>query len=661
MTERPDADGAELPPRTHLALAGQALRLGWAASPAACLAGLGVMALSGLTPAASAWASKLLVDGLTGARTAHAGGLVMIAGLTLALGGIGTVLGYLASLATAAQQRAIALRVESELYGAVNRLPGLARFEDPDFQDRLRLAEQSAAAAPSSVSGFLLAIVRVMVVTTGFLGVVATVWWPMAVLLLIVGAASVWAQFALAREQAGVTEATMAMHRRRFSYQSLLTNLAAVKEIRLYGLGGLFHDRMVAGLRETSGRELRMEQRAALTQSGYALVGTALAAAGAMAVVYRAATGSLSAGDVVLFVAAVVGVQGAFGGTVSQLASAAREVRLFRHYRAVVGAEPDLADGSRVPPPLSDAIEFHDVWFRYHPSGDWVLRGVDLRIPVGQALGVVGANGAGKSTVIKLLCRFYDPERGRITWDGTDLREFRVADLRRRMGATFQDYMTYELTAGENVGVGDVDRLTELPAVVRAATLAEADEFVRALPRGYDTLVSRLFFEGAIREQGVTLSGGQGQRLALARSLMRTGADLLILDEPSSGLDALAEHRIHHTVREHRQGRTSLLVSHRLSGLRDADLIVVLDGGRVAERGTHDELMAAGGGYATMFTTQAAGYQDERVPVPSPLFPGAVPVRRARRDGRPLDLAPPASMMVVEAEAVGLPRTSGDG
>ena len=217
--------------------------------------------------------------------------------------------------------------------------------------------------------------------------------------------------------------------------------------------------------------------------------------------------------------------------------------------------------------------------------------------------------------LVKLLCRFYDPTKGAILWDGVDIREADIGALRRGIGAVFQDFVEYDMTAAENIALSDVDGRTDLDRIVSAARQAGIHDKLATLPLGYDRLLTRMFFLEEDQDDpstGVVLSGGQWQRLALARAFFRAKRDLMILDEPSAGLDAQAEQEIHAAVRRHAASRTCLLISHRLNAIRDADRVVVLADGRVTEQGDHDELMAAGSEYARLFTMQASGYQTTR-------------------------------------------------
>jgi ATP-binding cassette subfamily B protein len=377
---------------------------------------------------------------------------------------------------------------------------------------------------------------------------------------------------------------------------------------------------MLRERRDADAELLRTDRWELVVEGGLSLLAAAVAGAGLIWAVGAAGNGALSIGDVSMFIAAVAGTQVALGGTVTGIGQVHDALLLYDHYDAVVRTVPDLplspssARTSWSPRGDGVRIEFRDVWFRYDADGPWALRGVDLVVPAGRATALVGRNGAGKSTLVKLLCRFYDPTRGTIRWNGVDLRDVDPADLRRHIGAIFQDFMCYDLTARENIALGDAS-VDDGAAVRRAAELAGIDGTLAALPRGYDTLLSRTFLSEADKADpanGVLLSGGQWQRVALARGLLRD-AGLVILDEPSAGLDAEAEHEIHHMLVGHRRDRTSLLISHRLGAIRDADTIAVLDGGRIVERGTHDDLVDRDGVYARLFALQADGYRAAKV------------------------------------------------
>jgi ATP-binding cassette subfamily B protein len=368
--------------------------------------------------------------------------------------------------------------------------------------------------------------------------------------------------------------------------------------------------------------ERRTGRREMLTQGGLGLVSAAVSGAGLVWAVRAAGSGQFSVGDVTMFVAAVAGVGLALGRLVTEVAGAHFQLLMFAHYLAVVNAGPDLPtrSGRRPLTVLRQGIELRDVWFRYSAEHPWALRGVNLFIPRGSVLGLVGVNGAGKSTILKLLCRFYDPDRGVILWDGVDIREVAPETLRSRISAVFQDYMAYDLTAAENVGLGDVRAIHDRPRIEAAARDAGVHSLLAELPDGYETLLSRMFFSEADKNDastGVYLSGGQWQRVALARAMLRDHCDLMILDEPSSGLDADAEHEIHQRLRRHRAGRTSVLVSHRLGAMTDASAIAVIEDGQVIEYGTHEQLLTLEGTYARLFNRQARGYRTDDQSVPS--------------------------------------------
>ncbi|MEU0492321.1 ABC transporter ATP-binding protein [Nocardiopsis sp. NPDC006139] len=606
-------------PRAAARTVGSAFALAWRAGPH-LTAGYGLLVLvQAGVPVATAWLTKLALDMIV-APGATDGRLAAVAMGLAAAGVVVTLAPHAAHYLTMEVERRVALVSQDRLFAAAERLTGLARFEDPAFLDRLRLAQQSGGRTPGVVVNSVFTIAGGAVTILGFLGslLVVSPWMAAAVLLSAVPALAV--ELRLSRGRAAMMWRIGPVERREIFFRGLLSDVRAAKELRLFGTAGFLRDRMARERRTANAEHRRMDRRVLGAQGGLGALSAVIAGAGLVWAVSAAADGRVSVGDVSLFVAAVAGVQAAMAGVIRDITMAHHELLMFGHYLAVVDGRPDLPvrAAARPAPALRRGIEFRDVWFRYSPDHPWVLRGVDFTVGHGRSVGLIGGNGAGKSTLVKLLCRMYDPERGAILWDGVDLRDLDPASLRDRIGAVFQDFMEYDLTAGENIGLGDVGVLEsgDRAPLREAAERAGAHGMVAGLPRGYDTLLSRLFFDGgadAGDEPGVPLSGGQWQRLALARAYLRGRRDLLILDEPSSGLDAEAEYAVHTGLREHRRGRTSLLVSHRLGAVRDADLLVVLEGGRVAESGTHAELVAAGGVYARMFGLQARGYREDPV------------------------------------------------
>jgi ATP-binding cassette subfamily B protein len=568
---------------------------------------------------AAAWLMKLVLD-----RLASGAGWSPLLGLAVALAGVGVVTGVVPHLnryAEGALARAVRLLAFARLFHAVNsRLRGLFTLERPQFHDRLRLAQDAGAAAPGQVVNGLLGIGRDALTMIGFVGTLLVLNPMLAAVVTASALPTIRAEILLARRRVGAMRTIVYATRRRFFYANLISSPQEAKEVRLFGLGGFFRERLLAEQRRANDTERALGRREVVVQALLAAVAAGVAGGGLVWATRAALAGALTIGDISVFVAAIAGVQAALAGLIGTYGRVHEALLMLDHYQAVMTVEPDLPTPApaRSVPPLRQGIELRGVWFRYAEGRPWALRGVDLSIPAGQAVALVGRNGTGKSTLVKLLCRLYDPTRGRITWDGVDLRELDLAALQERIGVVFQDYVEYELSAAENVGLGDLAALDDRARIEAAARRAGIHDALVALPDGYDTLLTRMYFDHADQEDpetGVLLSGGQGQRLALARAFLRDRRDLLILDEPSAGLDAAAEAELHHRLRAHRAGRTSLLISHRLNTVRDADTIVVLGDGQVLERGSHAGLLAAGGEYARLFRLQSRGYTDTMEPV----------------------------------------------
>ncbi len=588
------------------------LRLVWLADRSGALQLLALTALLALLPAALAWVGKLIVDGVVaaagGAGPEAARRVLQLVALELALMGAQLGLVRLAGLRRDLLRATLGNLLNERILQKALELE-LRHFEDSETYDKMQNARREAASRPLSLALQLVAMGQNAVTLAALSGLL----WrlsPASVALLV--AASVPAFLAEAR-LAGESfrlYSWRAPEGRRLNYlEWILTRDAHVKEVKLFGLGPLVLSRYRALFQKFFAEDRRLALRRFAAGTAFGLLSLLAFYAMYAFMAGRAAAGAITLGDLTLYIVvfrqgqtAVQAVLGAVGG-MYQDALFMQNLFAFLAIPAA-GERPRVSPAATLPRGPSLPIELDRVSFRYPGRDAWVLRDVSLTLTPGETLGLVGENGAGKSTLVKLLLRLHEPSEGAIRWGGVDLRDLDPADLRSRIGAVFQDYVRYQFTAAENIGLGEPSHLEDRSRVAAAAARGGASGVVEGLPQGYDTVLGGWF------EKGHELSAGQWQKLAVARAFMRQDAELLILDEPTAAIDAEAEHELFERFRQLAVGRTALVISHRFSTVRLADRIAVLHGGRLVELGSHQELVALDGRYAHLFRLQARGYLD---------------------------------------------------
>ena len=493
----------------------------------------------------------------------------------------------------------------------------LSFFEDAEFYDKLTRARREASSRPVALLSESFALVQNVVTLLGYAVMLAhfSAWIVLALLLATLPATL--SEMRYSKIAFRIRNWRSPESRKLLYLEYVLANDEHVKEVKLFGIGPHLLDRYRTLAESFFEEDKKLAIRRALLTHAFSLIGT-FAFYGTYAVMaVAAALARITLGNLTLYVVSLRQGQQAFQSVLSGIGN------LYEHnlYMSNLFSYIELAEANEraqteraeraqhaehrltVVASSERGIRFENVGFHYPGKDNWALRHVDLAIAPGDSIALVGENGAGKTTFVKLLSGLYQPTEGHIVLDGRDLSTWDPEQLRRRFGVLFQDFNKYQLKLRENIGLGSVAHLTDEPRIERAAERGGASELLQTLPGGLDAALGHWF------EKGSELSGGQWQKVALARAFMREEADILVLDEPTAALDAESEHAVFERFRELAKGRTTIVISHRFPTVRMAKSIIVLERGQIVEHGSHESLLEKDGKYARMFNLQAQGYQ----------------------------------------------------
>ena len=584
-------------------------RLVWRADWRSALSMAALTLVSAALPAAIAYVGKLIVDSVvTAARTGaaadrHQAFLYVVLELLLMVGSttVNRGLAFLRELLRATLGNVVNVQILEKALSLE-----LRHFEDADVYDKMQNARREASSRPLSLVLQVFAIAQNAISLAAY-AILLIRLSPWSVLVLVAASIPAFISETRLAAESFRLNSWRAPEGRKLNYlEWILTRDSHVKEVKLYGISSLILERY----RRLFEKFFREDRRLAFRRMGWGMLLGLLSLAafyGCYAfVVAQAAAGRISIGDMTLYLLLFRQSQNGFQSILSAIGSMYEDAlfmsNLFNYF-----AIPTSGEAPRIRPALSpprgrhNQIELRNVSFRYPQKEVWALRNINLTLAPGEKLGLVGENGAGKSTLVKLLLRLYDPTEGEILYGGVNLKDIDPADLRSRIGAVYQDYVRYQFTAAENIGLGEVAHVEDRPRIEEAARRGGAEIVINSLPKRYDTVLGGWF------ESGQELSAGQWQKLAVSRAFMRD-AEVFILDEPTASIDAEGEHELFERFKSLAAERTAIIISHRFSTVRIADRIAVLHEGRLEELGSHRELLSQGGRYAHLFGLQARGY-----------------------------------------------------
>jgi ATP-binding cassette subfamily B protein len=593
------------------------VRLVWDSSPALTLASFALRLLRAVVPVLLLYVGKLIVDAVVAeARLPHAGWmpadwiesgrLVKVGGLVALEFGLAVMTdfsGRLSSLVDSLLAETYSNFASIRLMEKAASLD-LEQFESSDQQDRLDRARRQVTGR-TALLGLVFGQIQDILTAVSFM-IALVAYWPWLILLMLIALVPSLLGELKFNAQGYRLDYFRTPERRQLDYVRFLgSSIETAKEVKLFGLNRFLIERFRRFAETMFADNRRLATRRAVWGGLFAAFGTVAYYVAYGAIIWRTMAGVFSLGDMTFLVGSFLRLKSLLDGLLLGFSQVAGQALYLDDLFSFFEIRPRIVsprDPLPAPKPIRSGFVFDDVAFRYEGAERWAVRHLDFEIRAGEVLALVGENGAGKTTIVKLLSRLYDPTEGRILLDGRDLRDYDLEDLRNRVGVVFQDFVRFHFTAAENIAMGRIEAASDRDRIERAADRSLADAVIARLPLGFEQPLGRRF------SGGVDLSGGEWQKIAIARAYMRD-ADVLVLDEPTSALDAHSEFEVFQRFRDLSAGKTTLLISHRFSTVRMADRIIVLEGGGIIEAGTHQALLDRGGRYAKMFELQAAGYR----------------------------------------------------
>jgi len=585
----------------------ESLKLVWASAPGWAIVNIIISLVSSFLPLGLLFLIKLLIDNITKTSAGVTGsGFSLVLWLIIAV----VIVYFLDEISTDFGnfvRKKQALKLESYMYDLLHSKSiklDLINFERPDYFDCLTRASREAPWRPNSILNNLVSMFRGLLSLLLMAGLLAGLNWLLVVLLLVVNIPAVWLRLHYADIIYNFQREQTPEARKTAYFNWLLTGDRPSRELRLFGLGEYFKSLFRRSFLKQKEEEINIIRKRTLIETISNLFKAAAVFVVLLFIARQTINKKLSLGEMAMFILAfrqgmiyIKDIFSSVAGLYEDSLFIGDTFEFLNLKEKIVTEEPAIVPGE-----FSKKIELQNICFSYQGNNQPVINNVTFEIKKGEIIALVGPNGAGKSTLVRLLCRLYDPDAGSIKLDDNDIKRMEPGEYRKFFSVVFQDFMLYNLSAGENIRLGNTGIENPKDKIASAASLSGVDDLISSFPKGYDTIIGNLFDDS--RE----LSWGEWQKIAIARALFRN-ASILILDEPSSALDSETEYEIFSRFREIVKGKTSILISHRFTNVKLADRIIVLNKGKVEENGTHEELMKKKGLYHNMYNKQSSRFE----------------------------------------------------